>query len=657
MASSIENISEANRLLKNYNGSNSYLISLKNSVYVYKDKTLNDFHTEYIIKNANFEPIYLNKIVKIADWFGEKKQLEWNTEFLPQKLLIGYFLGETNDFYHCYVKYRKSQEAQVPIFIPKKALLTQLFEDDWKNIEVDFEKYNKKSGLTLKPHQEKSIKFLLSKKKAILSLEMGMGKSVCGIVAALEGRYEKVLVICPASLKTNWKNELGRFIDEDEITIVEGSKWKDNKFTIINYDILKNFYTVPKETRKIKEKDYTDDGKVQWKTVEKVVKTNKTSVVDAAMDNSQLFQSNFDLIIIDEAHRLSNKTSGMYEIVDDLVKRSKPSGIFELTGTMVKNNPINLYNILKLIGAEITNDWVYYVKRYCDGKQIFRNKKERDYFTNQFLHQRNKNSWYDLTYSEKQELNDLLDRNCKKIWLTNGASNLEELAERIKHLYYREDASESLKNIKKEVKVMNYTLNSEERSLYKNAWREFVESHEESDMDKLVRNHKLIEGSVFRQLLAEFMIKRTITLAEGEIALGKRIIIFCCFDKELYTLQEYFGERSVVYNGKMTAKKKDETFNKFKNDDSIKVFIGNLQAAGVGLNLNECSVCIFNNPSFVPADNTQGEFRCLRLGQDKDVTIYYQKFEDTYMDKMFDILDVKNNIIENVILTENNKEN
>ena len=173
--------------------------------------------------------------------------------------------------------------------------------------------------------------------------------TMCSIVAAIEGKYNKILVICPASLKTNWKKEIERFVPQDEITIVEGSKWKENKYTIINYDILKNFYIVPKENRKFKTKVYTDDGNVEFKTIEKVVKTEKKSIVEESLDNSQLFQSKFDLIIIDEAHRLSNKDSGMYEIVSDLIKRSNPDGIFELTGTMVKNNPINLYNILKLI--------------------------------------------------------------------------------------------------------------------------------------------------------------------------------------------------------------------------------------------------------------------------------------------------------------------
>ena len=233
--------------------------------------------------------------------------------------------------------------------------------------------------------------------------------------------------------------------------------------------------------------------------------------------------------------------------------------------------------------------------------------------------------------------------------------NLDELGERIKHLYYRETNEEMLKNIKVNKEIITYNLTQNEKRLYNNAWDEYINNSTEKNVDNLIQNHKLIEGSIFRQYLADFMVTRTIDLAEKEINLGKRIIIFCCFDKELYSLQEHFGDRCVVYNGKMTLKKKDETLKKFKNDDSIKVFIGNIQAASVGLNLNECSVVIFNNISFVPSDNDQACARVLRLGQTKDVNIYFQSFNDTYMTRMFEILDIKNEIINSVITDEKNK--
>ena len=923
MKTNLKKIAQAYEILKVYNGNNQYIKRLKRDI----EEPLSDFSIDYVIFNHDKEQVPYNKIVKISEWYGEKLKEDLGLEFIPEKLYINSIIGETPNVYHMLITYRQSQEKPIEKFIPKSAIITPIVQDDFHDLNIDFDRYDRMGGITLKEHQKNAIKFLVSRKKGIVSLDMGMGKEIdvntilptpngfkhaddisigdclfssygkptkvlgkfyqgekdlyeitfndgtkancglehlwiakrdtrkkwevitlsdimksglhpksnpnknvwkipicqmveysekrlvlppyqlgnilsndnedqnwdnrkipeqylcgsirqrgellcgiidnngkitdngyviyetksktlamdlktlvlslagtaeikenddtyavwlkvifnpfadeekaklydkvaikakpysryitdikysrtnnavcfkvdsedesfltenyvvthntmCSIVAAIEGKYNKILVICPASLKTNWKKEIERFVPQDEITIVEGSKWKENKYTIINYDILKNFYIVPKENRKFKTKVYTDDGNVEFKTIEKVVKTEKKSIVEESLDNSQLFQSKFDLIIIDEAHRLSNKDSGMYEIVSDLIKRSNPDGIFELTGTMVKNNPINLYNILKLIDAEVTRDWISYVTKYCDGRQIFRDRKERDYFTNKYLQAVNKASWYDLSIDEKKKLDEYLDKNCKKIWLTNGASNLDELRERISHLYYRETAEESLKQINVERKIIEYELKDSEQWQYSNAWDDFLSTHEEKDLDVLIQNHKLIEGSVFRQLLADFMVERTIKLTEEEIKKGNKVVIFCCFDNELYTLKKHFDDRCVIYNGKMLPKKKDQALNHFKTDDECKVFIGNIAAASVGLNINEANVVIFNNVDFVPANNVQAEYRILRLGQTKDCHIYYQKFKNTYMDRLFEILDIKNEIINAVITDESHK--
>ena len=54
--SGIEVISRAYDLLKNYNGNNGYIIELKNKVYAYQSITLNDFQSQFVIENYDFEP-------------------------------------------------------------------------------------------------------------------------------------------------------------------------------------------------------------------------------------------------------------------------------------------------------------------------------------------------------------------------------------------------------------------------------------------------------------------------------------------------------------------------------------------------------------------------------------------------------------------------
>lgn len=652
MALSIKRIREAHDILEKYNGNNPLIIKVKNIVLVYKTRAMNDFECAYVLANHDKEPKLLNKIVKIADWFGLDLQLKWNTEFTPQKLKVTWLIGETDSLYHFYCICRRSQTTAVEVFAPKKAILTQLEDDGWENLEIDFKPYNERSGLVLYPHQEEAVRFLVAKKKAILAHSMGHGKTASAIVAALESKYEKILVICPQSMKASWVRELSRYVDSDEITTVEGSKWKENKFTIINYEILKNFYEVPTEIKKEKELNLNDDGKIVEVTKERETVSRRKSVIDNAMSNSQLFQSKFDLVIIDEAHRLSNTKSGIFKIVSDLVKRSNPRGIYAITGTPITNRPINFFNMLKIINSPIAKDREYYVRRYCDGKQIF-NAKEKKAYTAMFLRSIGKYSWYDLTPTENDKLLEYLEAHCKKLWLTNGASHLDELQEVIKPYYIRRDKSDIKTLVNKSIKVLEYELDDNMRAEYENVWNEYL--MEKGDASKSEKFKRITEGIVFRQWLANNMIPYTIRKVEELVEQGHKVVVFTSFDNELYELQSAFGDSCVIHNGKLSASQKTRAVDEFQNNSSKKVFIGNIFSAGVGLTLVASDTVIFNSITFVPGDMLQAEDRIHRLNQDKDCTVYYQVFKDTYMEHMFDIVHGKSEIIDKLIISEKDK--
>ena len=650
----LKDTQNALNLLKEYNGNNSYIIRLKNNVFAYNSITLNDFQIEYIIKNIDFEPVFIRKTVKMVDWWYTKKKEEWNLDFEPKLLVIGWYLGCTNDFYVFYAKYRRSEDAKMMI-VPKNAVLTDFLCEDYTKLDVDFDKYEKISGRKLRDYQEEGVKFLISKKKCILADQMGAGKTTQTIVAALEGNYKHVLIVCPASVKTTWKNELKLYVNEEDITIVNGSKWDDAKFTIINYDILDNFYEIPTEIVKKKEINVNDDGKIVYDVKEKEIVSRKTKVINEAMENSQIFQSKFDLIVIDEAHRLSNTTSGRYKIMSDLVKRSNPDGIFELTATPITNKPINFFNLLKIIGNPLASDWKNYVMRYCDGKSFYK-KNERNAYTAIFLKNKGKSEWKDLSYDEKQELNDVLERKCKKIWVSEGSSNLEELQERVKNCYLRRLTSDFGNMVSKTIKVLSYDLTSREKKEYDSVWNEYLKAKKGEDSDTDIEKYKKItEGIMLRQWLATNMIPKTISLAKKCIEKGHKVIIFCSFDEEILKLKEEFGDICVIHNGKITLKKKDKAVEAFQNDNSVKVFIGNIVSSSVGLTLTEGTVEIFNSFSWVSGENEQAEGRIHRLTQTKPVTIYYQIYKDTFYEEMFDKVRGKQDVINKIIVSEKEK--
>ena len=658
-------------LLSGYNGNNPYILMLKRDVFIKKEE-ISDFSIEYILKNHNFQPIQINKTIKIADWYKEKKKKDWNLEFSPEKLSVKWLLGETSTTYHCYVKYRQSVDP-VQVFLPKKAVLTNFLIEDYHNIQVDFDRYDKLSiskdpNRRLREHQKEAVQFLLSRKKCVLADEPGYGKTSELIVAAIEGNFDSVLIICPASIKSTWKKELLWYVPERDITIVEGiqgktkielekylgygegksgkklkelqleakerGKWEDNRFVIVNFDILDELYQIP-ETRS---------------------KEN----IQKALENSPMLQyilNKKTLIIIDEAHVLSNSTSIRYKIIKDLIKRSNPHSIYAATGTPITNNPQNFYCVLQFLGDPITDDYNYYMERYCDAKKFPKNsveKEKRNKITLNYVKSKGKNNWYDLTDEEKNDLNKLIERNIRMITVANGASNLEELKERVSHIYLRR-VKEDLKGmVKKTIHEIYYDLTPSQKQEYNRLWEEYESAQYENNPDKEL-NKELLEGAIYRKYLSNEMVPNTIKMTNKFIENGDKVVIGCCYDEELYTLQEYYKDKCVIYNGKMSSKEKDIAQESFMNNPNVKVLIGNLQSAGVGLTLTAAKKLIYNNFSFVKGINDQFQDRIHRINQTEDVDIYFQIFNDTQYQKMWDITMRKGYIIDQVIKKESEK--
>lgn len=483
-------------------------------------------------------------------------------------------------------------------------------------------------------------------------------------VASIEGNFDSVLIICPASLKTNWKKELMWYVPEKDITIIdsylgktreeleeflgyakgksnlkladlqkeakEKGKWRENRFVIINYDILGEFFEIPKS-----------------RSAENVAK---------ALENSPLLKyilNRKSLIIIDEAHRLSDTKSQRYKIIDNLIRRGKPDSVYLATGTPITNAPQNLFCILKLINDPITADWEYFVTRYCGAMKIPA-KGEKEKWTNFFLRNKRKEYWQ-LTDIEKVALKEYISKNARKITIMKDGTNLDELKSRVSHIYLRrvkEDLTEGLPQ--KTIHEVGYDFNQQQKEEYSRLWAEYEKEQLEIDPTKEI-NKDLLEGAVYRRYCSIQMVPNTIKMTEKFIANGEKVIIATCYDDELYMLKEHFGEKCVVYNGKMSQKQKDIAQKAFMEDPNVMVFIGQVVAAGVGLTLTVSNKLIFNSYSYTDVENKQMEDRIYRIGQTKDVDIYYQLFKNTICERVWNICLRKERIFKAVIKKENEK--
>ena len=625
-------VDKAYEIIKGYNGYSNYMTYLQykinNCHYI-----LNDFDIEYIINNKDFVPYELNKTVKISVDFGRKLNEKFLIGFTPEKIRISSVIGEMGNSFHCYIQYRQSVPP-VLTYVNKNNILTPLETVDYNTVEVDFDKYDKssKDGRKLKILQKEGIKFLLANRKCILADSMGCGKTIQSIIAAMASNSKKILIITTASLKTNWKRELTIYNDEKDIQILQGSKDEicDKKYVIANYDILINYYEVPTETVYETEYVYNENGKREvirkpvmvkskdGQLIEKQKKSTRKDVIEECLKNSPLFLNKFDCVIIDEAQKLSNNSSNRYKVIDDFLKRAKPNYVFLLTGTPLTNKPINLYYILKLIDAPITRDYRYFIKRYCDAK-TFRLKTG------------------------------------KEVTTINGASNLEELREKIKHLYIRRLLTEMTDMVDKNIITKTYDLTESQRVEYERLWQEYLDAQTEQGNEDSEQYRQLVEGILVRQYLAKQMVDNTIKLVDNMLEEGGKVIIVCTFSEEIAMFKDYYKKKCVVYDGKMTAKAKDKAEQAFNNDKNVRVFIGQILAAGVGLNLVVANKMVFNSYSWVAADNAQIEDRIYRLTQKNDVTCVYQLFNDSMSKHMYDTVIGKKNMMDTIIKSEINK--
>ena len=625
----VTDFEKAYDLLKKYTGTNNQILYLQYKISK-TNYSLSDFDIDYILNNFDYIPCEINKVVKISSDYGEILKKKYELDFLPEKIIIKRIIGEMGESYHCYAQYRKSVAPSL-MYIKKRYILNHIEKPtSLIDLNIDYEKYNKlseKYNIKLKELQKESIEFLLKNKKCILANGMGTGKTITTVVSAMESGAKKILIICPASLKSTWKREICYYNNETDVTIINGSKWETNtRFTIVNYDILDNFYKIPTEL--VFEEKKLEDGTISkipkmikgtnGKKVQKTRKSLKKDTIKKCLEESPMFLENFDCVILDEAHKLSNNTSIRYRTIEDFLKRSNISYVFLLTGTPLTNKPMNLYHILKLIDADITHDYQYYVKRYCDGKTI--------------------------------KL-----KTGKEIMLSNGATNLDELKEKIKHVYIRILLTEMTDMVNKEIETRYYDLTPSQMNRYNELWEEYLKAQEEQGNDNSEDYRQLVEGILVRQYLAKEMTSNTIQLVDEKLEDGEKVIIVCTFSEEIDILKKYYGDKCVVYDGKMTSKQKDKAEYEFMNNPKIKVFIGQIIACSVGLTLTAAHTLIFNSYSWVAADNLQAQDRIYRINQTHDVTCIYQLFNDSISQNMFDKVMKKEIIMNKTIKSESEK--
>ena len=323
-------------------------------------------------------------------------------------------------------------------------------------------------------------------------------------------------------------------------------------------------------------------------------------------EKSVLLKQKFDLAIVDEAHFLSNPQANRSRLIGDLLMDIPK--VWLLTGTPMTSRPINYFNLLKIVKSPLAENWQHYVKRYCGGYQF-------------------------------QSGN-------RKIWNTGGATNLDELRERTKCITLRRLKEDILTLPEKIVSPVYLELGN--MQFYNDEMDEFIKiTEEDKTKDKVsIDLSKLMK---LRQMIAFEKIPFTCELIDRFLELDQKVIVFTNFTSTLDTIYEKYKNIAVVVDGRMNNIKRQNSIDRFQSDKKVKVFIGNIIAAGAGITLTSADGVIMNDLSFVPAHHAQAEDRAHRIGVKHSVNVYYPVFENTIEMNVYNILQRKKNIIDQVM--------
>lgn len=184
----------------------------------------------------------------------------------------------------------------------------------------------------LYPYQIDGALHLLERRRAILGDEMGLGKTVQAIAAATwllrERQARRMLVVCPASLKHQWHQELHRFGGHDPVVVAGTPAERHAIYQSETPFVIANYEQIFRDQRFLREQD------LRW-----------------------------DAVIVDEAQRIKNWRARTSDAVKDLRERCRFA--FVLSGTPIENNLEELYSICQFVDPSILGPlWDFHDRYY-----------------------------------------------------------------------------------------------------------------------------------------------------------------------------------------------------------------------------------------------------------------------------------------------------
>ena len=471
-----------------------------------------------------------------------------------------------------------------------------LFKEKKEEVKIDESLISE-----LYPFQIKGVRWLEQNDgTGIIADLMGAGKTVQAVsYAKLHPQLRPVLVFCPATIKLQWKNEIKRWTGENKVLILYGRtshKIPKNKYNwiIVNYDILGE-----------EEVEIDEFGKPILK------KNGKPSVhfTDYSWIHV-LVQLNIKIVICDEAQALSHD-SGRTRAVQYFRKLNKDCKFIALSGTPIRNRPLEFFNILNMIAPSVFSSSWKFKQRYCGPKH------------NGFG------------------------------WTFKGATNLDELHELVKPYMIRREIEEVIAQLPpKIISIVPLELEEIELANYNNAEEKFKEW-----LKSNYKNFATIQNQMERLKQLAYLAKRNSVFKwiEEFLSTGNKLVVMTYHRMAMDDIYGNFKNKAVKLDGTTNQLNRQKAIDDFQKKDEIRLFVGQIIAAGVGVDglQNVCNNMAFVEFTYTPADHAQAQGRLQRISKEGKyadfVNIYYLVADGTIDNMLVSMIVSKHKVTKQVL--------
>jgi len=421
--------------------------------------------------------------------------------------------------------------------------------------------------------------------RVLLCDEVGLGKTIeAGMLIKeylMRGMVKNVLILTPAPLVSQWREEMQakfgiEFLTTDDTEFIHNpiNFWKQ-RFIIASINTAKSSKNMPLVTEQF-----------------------------------------YDLLVIDEAHHLRNRTTLAWKFVNQMKKKF----IFLLTATPVQNNLIELFNLITLLKP---------------GQ--FKTEKQ---FKEEYLQKGNLKVTADKERL-KELLTDVMIRNTRsaidlKLPKRFAATLRLDPTETEREIYAGINDYLKKQNLKKP--TINLLLREAGSSPF--ALRSsLINMSNNGDFKPILDAIDRLEDFCKGKALLEILKKNP----------DEKKIVFTQYFKSMDYITDLLWRYKiphVTFRGNMTLREKDASITQFKNEIPVLV---STESGGEGRNLQFCNTIINFDLPWNPMKIEQRIGRLHRIGQTRDVFIFNLSVKETIEDYIIDILDNKINMFEMVI--------